>query len=222
MLYLSMEKKSSMKWHPLLVRFALNLKYASSGAYHAVCESGLIALPSERTLRDYTHWIRMKEDGIQAEVVQHMKKVLHFDGLEDHETNFALSRSGLVCRKDTGVITGFCNLGEVNKHFERLSQSVPTDPMVAEQTLVFMVQSIFKLFPAAMYPSANLNGERLYPVVWEVVEELELFLTSDGNSANRRFYRLCSPDKDTPTFKPKKTTPRRILKIFTSYVTLLI
>ena len=39
-----------------MVRFALNLKYLSETAYKAVRESGMINLPSERTLFDYSHW----------------------------------------------------------------------------------------------------------------------------------------------------------------------
>ena len=46
--YHTRAKKQGMRWHPLIVRFALNLKYLSSNAYKAV--NGFISLPSERTL----------------------------------------------------------------------------------------------------------------------------------------------------------------------------
>ena len=55
---------------------------ASSSAYHAARESGLIALPLERTLRDYTHWVTMK-DGVQVEVIQQLKKLIRFAGLRE-------------------------------------------------------------------------------------------------------------------------------------------
>ena len=64
-----------MKWHPLSIRFALSLKYASSSAYHMARNSGLIALPLDRTLRDYTHWTTVK-DGIQEVVQQTMRNNL--------------------------------------------------------------------------------------------------------------------------------------------------
>ena len=41
---------------PLVVRFALNLKYLASSVYRTVRQSGIISLPSERTLADDTHW----------------------------------------------------------------------------------------------------------------------------------------------------------------------
>lgn len=48
----SLTDKRQMRWHPLVVRFALNLKYTSSSAYRAVRQSDVISLPSERTLSD--------------------------------------------------------------------------------------------------------------------------------------------------------------------------
>ena len=49
--YSSLSVKQQMWRHPLLIRLALNLKYASTLAYHPVQESGLISFPSKRTLR---------------------------------------------------------------------------------------------------------------------------------------------------------------------------
>ena len=44
-----------VRWHPLIIRWCLNLKLLSSSAYHAVRTAGFISLPSERTLRDYSN-----------------------------------------------------------------------------------------------------------------------------------------------------------------------
>ena len=54
--YNSLRDKRQMRWHPLIIRFALNLKYLSGTADRALCQSEVISLPSERTLSDYTHW----------------------------------------------------------------------------------------------------------------------------------------------------------------------
>lgn len=45
MKYHRLKDKRQMRWHPLVVRFALNLKYLSSTAYRAVRESVIIQLP---------------------------------------------------------------------------------------------------------------------------------------------------------------------------------
>ncbi len=73
--YNSLANKRAIKWHPLVIRFALNLKYLSSTAYRAVRESGIIKLPSERTLTDYTHWTT-PHSGVQYEFVEHLKEIL--------------------------------------------------------------------------------------------------------------------------------------------------
>ena len=43
-----------MRWHPMMIRWCLYLRHQSGKAYNLLCETG-IALPSQRTLRDYTH-----------------------------------------------------------------------------------------------------------------------------------------------------------------------
>ena len=58
-----------MRWHPLVIRFALNLRYLSGTAYQAVLQSGMISLPSERTLSDYTHWAT-PNTGVQQEFIE--------------------------------------------------------------------------------------------------------------------------------------------------------
>ena len=47
----------------------MNLKYASTMAYRAVRNSGILHLPSERTLADYTHW-SAPHAGVQLEFVE--------------------------------------------------------------------------------------------------------------------------------------------------------
>ena len=162
--YNSLVGRRQMRWHPLLIRFALNLKYSSTAAYRAVRDSGLISLPSERTLRDYTHWAPIK-DGPQVEVLQHIRKTIDLDAMDVSEQYFALSmdemkiRSGLVFRKYTGELVGFCSLGDVNDDLERLAEplsggTVSTQPKLANQVLVFMVRHIFK--PSTFFPSRHV------------------------------------------------------------------
>ena len=67
--------KLTMRWHPLVLRFALNLKYMSTSAYRAMRESGIINLPSERTLYDYTHW-SSPHSGVQPEYIQELHSLL--------------------------------------------------------------------------------------------------------------------------------------------------
>ena len=45
----------SMRWHPLMIKWRLYLKHLFSKVYETLQDSGCIVLPSQRTLRDYTH-----------------------------------------------------------------------------------------------------------------------------------------------------------------------
>ena len=55
-----------------MIKWCLNLKLISSAAYHAMRSSGFITLPSERTLRDYTNYIK-SVPGYQQELIDMMR-----------------------------------------------------------------------------------------------------------------------------------------------------
>ena len=63
--------KHQIRWHPAMIKWCLNLKLLSSSSYHAVRSSGLLVLPSEWTLRDYTHWMKA-EPGLSDAVDNHL------------------------------------------------------------------------------------------------------------------------------------------------------
>ena len=46
-----------VRWHPLMIKWCLNMQLISGDAYHAMRTAGFITLPSDRTLRDYTNYI---------------------------------------------------------------------------------------------------------------------------------------------------------------------
>ena len=51
----------------MMIKWCLNLKWMSSSAYSALRTSGVLTLPSQRILRDYTHFIK-PEVGFSDEV----------------------------------------------------------------------------------------------------------------------------------------------------------
>ena len=61
------EGKQGIRWHPLFIRWCLNIMLSSPKTYNIIRESGVIHLPSTRTLKDYTHWFK-PEVGFQNEV----------------------------------------------------------------------------------------------------------------------------------------------------------
>ena len=59
------------RWHPLVVKWCLNMRLMSGCTYHAMRTAGFVTLPSERTLRDYTNYIKAAP-GLQPEVIEQM------------------------------------------------------------------------------------------------------------------------------------------------------
>jgi len=161
--YNSLPDKRQMRWHPLIIRFALNLKYMSTSAYRAVRESQFVSLPSERTLSDYTHW-SSAHTGVQIEFIEHFQCMLEADLKVREQQVCALSmdemkiKSGLVFSKRSGGLVGFVDLGSVNRDIESLAAD-DTDPSVvplADQMLLFMARvhlSDWKKVDALQEPS---------------------------------------------------------------------
>ena len=110
-----------VRWHPMMIKWCLSLKLLSPCAYHALRSSNLLVLPSERTLRDYTHFIKAKA-GFQAEVdrqlcqrlipFQTARRRLVFDsricivGVFDE----VKLKEDLVYDKHLGEVVGFVNV----------------------------------------------------------------------------------------------------------------
>ena len=116
--YSILKDKRQMRWHPLVVRFALNLKYLSSTAYRAIHQCGIIHLPSERTLFDYTHWAKV-HTGVQIEFVERFSSMVEQDvSCGHHHCAITMEemklKSGLVFSKHTCILVGFVDLGSSN------------------------------------------------------------------------------------------------------------
>lgn len=78
--------KRQIRWHPLIIKLCLSIKLSSPAAYRALKDTGFVRLPSERTLRDYTHTIKAKP-GIQHEVNVQLAAEAKLDELEPWQTN---------------------------------------------------------------------------------------------------------------------------------------
>jgi len=208
-----------------MIRFALNLKYLSSSAYKAVGQ--FLTLPSERTLRDYTHVLKF-DVGTSSAIIQRLKEDMDYENCTPTQKKVCLLidemklKSRLVFSKTSGRLVGFVDLGSVNEEIEQLASSLEDDNTLpvcelAKHMLVIMVRTVSKpsfSFPVSQYPTNGLKGEKLFPIIWEAIEALELnalhvlSITSDGASANRKFYRLCA-EKEACSVPYKVQNPYR-------------
>lgn len=206
-----------MKWHPLMIKWALYLRHQSNKCYETLREAKCIHLPSQRTLRDYTYYLQ-SNTGFSNEVDQELIRIAKLDSAEEFQKCVGIVidemhvREGLVFDKNTGTLVGFVDLGNVNNllvEFEQrlasstTSTSKPTPSEVsvgkmAKSMLVFFVCGLFTSlrFPFAQFPSLSLSGDLLFNPFWECVKRLEwcgfkvVATTADGAKCNRTFFRM--------------------------------
>ena len=196
-----------IRWHPMLIKWCLNLKLLPSSAYHALRTSGFLTLPSERTLRDYLHYF-VSKPGFQNEVHQQLLEEVNLLQLSESKKYVSLIidemkiKEGLVYNKQSGNVIGFTDLGDINNHLTQLENGYE-HPSVATHVLVLMIHgAFFKLeFPYAHFGTEGICADEIYPIVWEAIRRLEIdgikviCITADGDSSNRKFFRMHkSPD----------------------------
>ena len=91
--------KTGRRWHPLFIRWCLNIALASPKTYDIIQDSGFVTLPSKRTLRDYTHWFKSKP-GFQVEVDKFLReeaKVEELEGWKRYACMCVWGRGGGAC-----------------------------------------------------------------------------------------------------------------------------
>ena len=144
-----------MRWHPQIIHWCLHLCLKSSGAYHKLRESGVLKLPSERTLRDYTYCIP-PNTGFQGAVAEQLVKDSKLNTLPDSHKFIVITfdemkiREGLVYDKYTDQLIGFVTLDDVSNHLLQLERSctsaVPTaSPNLATHMLVLVIRGQWRI-----------------------------------------------------------------------------
>ncbi len=192
-----------MRWHQAIIKWCLHMKFISSGGYHALRRSVLIALPSERTLRDYTHWLRAGV-GFITEVDAQLVKEAKIDTEKDRFVVLAWDEMKIkedwVFDKHSCTLIGFTNVGDVNDILDKVEQQTDKTSHcnVSTHMFLFMVRGMFSTleFPYAHFATKGISADSLYPIVWEAVQRLEccgmnvIAFCCDGASPNRKFYKM--------------------------------
>ena len=122
-----------VRWHPLMIKFCLYLRHQSDKAMKLSCrESGCIRLPSQRTLRDYSHAVKA-EPGFSPEVDHQLMVAANVIHSEEWEKLVIILldemyiKEDLVYEKHSGILIGFANLDGVNNHLLAFEQSLEQD-----------------------------------------------------------------------------------------------
>jgi len=94
-----------------------------------VWSSGCIRLPSQRTLRDYTHCVSATT-GFLSTVDQQLMRAADVDKCPERQKYLALIldkmyvKEDLVYNKHSGAFIGFHNLGNINEHLLQFQASL--------------------------------------------------------------------------------------------------
>ena len=130
--YNKLKSKASMRWHPLIIKWALLIKSKSSKAYQTMREQGFIHLPSERTLYDYSHFLPSTL-GFVPEVVDKLVEECKLKGMFKEEWSSYVGilqdevkvKDDLIYCATTGQLIGYVNLDDTSNailDFERGKQ----------------------------------------------------------------------------------------------------
>lgn len=173
-----------MHWHPLMIKWYLYLHHQSSKAYEALRDSGVISLPSQQILRDYSNCVKAKP-GFSYDVDLQLMKAGNVESCPQWHKLVVLLldemyiKEDLVYDKHTGKMIGFVDLGETNNHLLAYEKALEEDTTTAEglatSVFVIMVKGLFTplRYPYAHFPSSTLTGNLLFEPFWEAVFRLE-------------------------------------------------
>ena len=95
----SLKDPRQMRWDPVMVRWCLYLRHLSSTAYETLRESGAIKLPSQRTLRDYTHHTKATV-GFSKEVDELLRSAAKLTSCPDREKCVVIIMDEMHLRED--------------------------------------------------------------------------------------------------------------------------
>ena len=104
-------------WHPLMIKWCINFKLMSTATYHILPSSGFLHLPSERTLCDFTNYVRSRT-GFQTEINEQLQKEISIESFPPSKCYVALLidemnvKEDLVYEKHTGQVVGFVSVGD--------------------------------------------------------------------------------------------------------------
>ena len=135
-----------------MIRWCLYLKSKSTTGYEALRKT--IALPSCRTLHDYTHLYTPKF-GFQKELDQQLAEEFKVEECPEWQKHVGLVfdemkiKEGIVYNKHSSTIEGFINLGEITNQLQEFEDRCMSDDNetytapLAKYVNCFMVRGIF-------------------------------------------------------------------------------
>ena len=203
-----------MRWHPLVIKWCLRLYNKSHSSYNALQDSGVLKLPTGRTLSDYKNFNK-PGGGWNGEVLNEMRKRLCERNLDDRGRWGGLFfdevkvKEGLVFDQSTWELVGFTDLGSDEADMKDLVResndpTINSDAGLATHVLQFFFKSLFANFeyPCAYFLTNGVKSSQLNNIFWEGVSVLHslnfqiLLVCCDGAASNRAFVKMNTRNGD--------------------------
>ena len=207
----SQKESKGMRWHPTMIRLALSLHIQSPSAYDMLRDTGMVKLPSCRTLFNYSH-VKPAKEGIDEVVLEDMTAKL--SKMKKRHSRYHVLMAdemyisqNLVFQKSTGRLVGYTTLDELDKDIQRLEcffengAEADYEEDIATKVLVYMVKGVTNGLKdvVATYAVGNLTALQMYAWTWDVIGALErsgiavVAFVADGSSVNRAFIKMHKP-----------------------------
>ena len=198
-----------MRWHPTCHQWCLYLRHLSGKGYELLCSSGCIKLPSQRTLRDYTHYIKSLVN-FSSEVDQ---AIVDAANLRSEHKYVILAMDEIYIKSDLvhdkhdgsppGLLTLVIYINNQLLDFQAMIDSGEPSPSLASTVMVFMVRGLLHKFdyPYAPFAYGKLAGDLIFDPISEAVGRLErigffvLASCCDGASCNHKLWKLHDQSK---------------------------
>ena len=200
--YINESKSSSIRYHPMVIKFCLSLAAKSSSTYsdllyNSKTGSGILVLPSLRTLRDKKNYIRPRR-GFNPDIINDLsEKTKEFSPAERFVTilfDEMKIQEDLVWDKHTGELIGFVDLGDIDTNYATLQDF----KQLATHVLVFLLKSVVNplSFSLATFATTGATSYQICPIFWKAVNIHEninlkvIAVTADGASSNHKSFRM--------------------------------
>ena len=200
--YITLSSPNCIRYHSMIIKFCLNLAAKSSSASKDLRNdnktgTGVLVLPSLRTLRDHKNYIRPTREFNPGIVNELAKKSASFSEIERYVTilfDEMKIQENLVWDKHSDELIGFVDLGDINVNFAALKNT----QTLAKHVLVFLIKSAVNplSYSFATFATDGITSYQIMPIFWQAVKYLEktnlkvIAATVDGASQNRKFFRM--------------------------------
>jgi hypothetical protein len=162
-----------MRWHPMMLRFAILLHSQSPAAYEVLKETGVLKLPNERTLRDYSNFIQ-PQTGFNPAVLEDIRK--EAENFSDNQRWVVLMhdemsiKSNLVYDRASGELVGFVDS-------QNWTSKRKDENEIGTHVLVFMIVGVASSLKMSLgyFCTKSATANDIYPWFWDAVGYLETY-----------------------------------------------